>query len=115
MFVQLDENIKPCDVQEEFSFFYPYLKIELEPIGQNKKFSPSSCFEIKNNMSVAEVRELFVDELNVFPTFFRKKNDEWINISKDSTLSLKEENEIGRRECEAFEQTKYSDFLETEF
>lgn len=115
MFVQLDENIKAGDMQEEFSLFYPYLKIELEPIGKNKQVLPSFSFEIKSNMSVAEVRELFVDELNLFPTFFRKKYGDWIDISKDSVLSLKEENEIGRRECEAFEQTKYSDFLEAEF
>jgi hypothetical protein len=114
MLIQL-EILKPDDIKEEFSLFYRYLKIELEPIGQNKQVLPSSSFEIKSNMSIAEVRELFVDGLNMFPTIFRKKNDEWIDISKDSTLSLKEENEIGRRECEAFELTNYNDFLETEF
>jgi hypothetical protein len=33
MLIQL-EILKPDDIKEEFSLFYPYLKIELEPIGK---------------------------------------------------------------------------------
>lgn len=114
MIIELNKNFAIRDVEEEFSLLYPYLRMSLEPIGSNKMKSSGSV-EINSGMRMNEVRELCVDELRMFPTFFRKKNYEWINISKDSALTLKEENEIGKKESEEFEETRYEDFLENEF
>lgn len=114
MIIQLDKGLKTQDIEEEFSFFYSYLKLKLERVGKPGRRRRSSI-EIKPDMTMDQVRELFVDELKLFPTFFRKKNKEWVDISKDSVLTLKEENEIGRRETEELEEIRREDFFETEY
>ncbi|HTM92639.1 MAG TPA: hypothetical protein VL095_09480 [Flavisolibacter sp.] len=115
MIIQLDKGLKTQDFEEEFSFFYSYLKLKLEPVGKRGRARRTGSIEIKPDMTMDHVRELFVDELKLFPTFFRKKNKEWIDISKDSVLTLKEENDIGRRETEEFEDVRREDFFEIEY
>ena len=114
MFIELNKNFTIRDIEEEFSLLFPYLRISFESIGSDEVKSRGTI-EINSGMRMNEVLELFVDELKLFPTFFRKKNNEWINISKDSILTLKEENEIGRKESEEFGETQYEDFLENKF
>ena len=115
MIIQLHKDLKTQDLEEEFSLFYSYLKIKLEPVGKLNRRKKTGSIEITPGMTMDNVRELFVDELRLFPTFFRKKNKEWVDISKDSILTLKEENEIGRRETAEFEETRRDDFFETKF
>lgn len=115
MIIELGKDLKVQDLEEEFSLFYPYLKIELEAIGGLEEIRKSGSVEIKSTMTLSDVRHLFKDELHMFPNFFRKKNGEWIAITDESGLTLKEENEIGRSESEQIDETQYQDFMETEF
>lgn len=97
MIVPIDKDFKIQDIEEEFSLFFPFLKIELEPIAGLEEVRRTNSIELTNGMTVAGVRQLFRNELQMFLKIFRSKNDEWIEIPEDSFLTLKEENEAGRK------------------
>jgi hypothetical protein len=115
MIIELDKDLKVQDLEEEFSLFYPYLKIELEPIAGLEEIRKSGSVEINSRMTLSDARRIFKDELHMFPNFFRKKNGEWTEITDDSGLTLKEENEMGRSGSEHIDETQFNDFMETEY
>ena len=51
MIIQLDENTKIKDIEEEFSLFYPFLKVELHPLGGWKESHKSDTLEVYGDMS----------------------------------------------------------------
>lgn len=115
MIIELDKDLKMQDLEEEFSLFYPYLKIELEPIAGLGERRNSGSVEISSTTTLRDVRRMFKDELHMFPNLFRKKNGEWIEITDDSGLTLKEENELGRSASRQIDETEYKDFMESEY
>lgn len=114
MIIQLDENARVQDVEEEFSFFFPYLKLELEPLGGLEEVRRSRSVEIKSSMTVAELRRVFSDDLQIFVKLSRKKNEGWTAVA-DEPLTLKEANEAGQADSESVHETGYEDFFETEY
>lgn len=115
MIIEVNENTRVLEIEESFAFLYPYLKLELEPMGGLEDVRRSNTVEIKSSMNIAQVRRIFSDELQMFAKLFRKTHGGWINISEEDQLTLKQQNDAGREETAALNETRYEDFFETEY
>ena len=114
MIIQLDENTKIKDIEEEFSLFYPFLKVELHPLGGWKESHKSDTLEVYGDMSAVQLGKLLRDEFFLIANVFKKCKDQWTEITDEGNLSLKEQNEKGRSESGVNEETHYGDYLESE-
>lgn len=93
------------EVEQEFSVFFPYLKLQLiEPveigsiINERNPLAVSAVFElagISNLATPVQLARSFNTVFNMKAEIYRKEYDQWVRIT-DSDISLKEENEIGR-------------------
>ena len=77
MIIQLDENTKIKDIEEEFSLFYPFLKVELHPLGGWKESHKSDTLEVYGDMSGVQLGKLLRDEFFLIANVFKKCKDQW--------------------------------------
>ena len=96
MIIQLEKELKIPDLEDEFSIFYPFLKIKLEPVRIRRKSHKDNKIEITGSETVAELQHSFIDHLAMKVKVYRKQHEEWIQIPTGNDLSLKEQNELGR-------------------
>ena len=115
MIIQLEKELKVVDLEDEFSIFYPFIKIHLEPVNIKRKQHKDNKIEITGSETVEELQRSFIDHLAMNVTVYRKQHDEWIEIPTGNKLSLKQQNELGRAEAEHEKETKFQDFFETDF
>ncbi len=117
MIIEINDKATIAEVQYKFSTIYPFLKIEFYnyPIHLYEEFSVKAAHS--NNKTLGEIRnrdthgilELFsgCSACGVEQTFrkkfglnaqiFRLQGKFWIKILATDKLSLKEQNEIGRK------------------
>ncbi len=116
MMLKINDNQKLSDVQDEFNRLFPYLKLEFFKhkhgvrVGNAKSDMLSSDLTfkkaskkhneggivIKENMSVADLEQLFQDVFGVSAQVFRKSGRSWIETSVTDDWSLKRQNEEGK-------------------
>lgn len=116
MVLTINDNQKLSDVKNEFNSFFPYLKLEFfkHKHGVNKgnpksdmlssdltfnkarKKHSEGTIVIKENMSVADLEQLFQEVFGISAQVFRKSGKSWIETSVTDDWSLKRQNEEGK-------------------
>jgi len=113
IYISRDEFVR--ELQEKFSSFYPYLKLNFFRIGANAKqvtnesviFCPDAKmydvnpqlqgrdFEITPDMTVAELESKFFEEYGLPVQVLRKTGNLWLETSESNGWTLKEQNDHG--------------------
>ncbi len=113
--MKISDDLKIKDVQAEFRSNYPGLKLEFykkahgaaegspvteqysdeEVIGDIRSVHETAQFVLAPEMSVAEVEQIFEDQLGLHAQVFRKSNALWLQTSATDHWTLKEQNRKG--------------------
>lgn len=116
MVLTINDNQKLSEVKDEFNGLFPYLKLEFfkHKHGVNKSNPKSDMLSseltfkkarrkhtegaivVKENMSVADLEQLFQDIFGISAQVFRKSGRSWIETSVTDDWSLKRQNEEGK-------------------
>lgn len=116
MVLKISDSKKLSEVKDEFNALFPYLKLEFfkhkhEVNKSNSKadmLSSDLTFKrvrkrhsegalvVKENMSVADLEQLFQDIFGISAQVFRKSGRSWIETSVTDDWSLKRQNEEGK-------------------
>lgn len=116
MVITINDNQKLSEVKDEFNALFPYLKLEFfKHKHEVNKSNPKSdmlssdltfkkvrkkhtegAIVVKENMSVADLEQLFQDVFGVSAQVFRKSGRSWIETSVTDDWSLKRQNEEGK-------------------
>ncbi len=116
MILTISDNQKLSDVKDEFNKMFPFLKLEFfkhkhgvhggnaksDMLSSDLTFKKASKQHneggiiIKENMSVANLEQLFQDVFGISAQVFRKSGRSWIETSVTDDWSLKRQNEEGR-------------------
>lgn len=105
------------DIQDKFSLFFPFLKIEfykhphhwyesseakecLPPymlIGDIRKHHQHGELEIFSWFKTGDIEQEFHKKFNLNVQVFRQHGNYWVQTSGTDKLTLKEQNELGRQ------------------
>jgi hypothetical protein len=116
MVLTIKDNQKLSEVKDEFNSRFPYLKLEFfrHKHGVNQSnpksdmLSADLTFEkvrrkhtegaivVKENMSVADLEQLFQDIFGISAQVFRKSGRSWIETSVTDDWSLERQNDEGK-------------------
>jgi hypothetical protein len=122
MYIEINDNTTLREIQEVFSAFYPYLKIEfyserhnkyeasdknhqIDPnilIGDIKATHISGLLEILPLYKVSEVEKEFQQRFGLSVQIFRKEKNTWEQTTGMDDFTLKELNETGRNSSDEF-------------
>lgn len=122
MHIEINDKTPLTGIQNVFSDFYPYLKIEfysrhhkkyeasgepdqLDPgilIGDIKHTHVSGLLEIKPLYKVADVEEEFRKRFGLSVQIFRKEKSGWQQTAGADDFTLKELNELGRNSSDEY-------------
>jgi hypothetical protein len=109
MQLYISESTRPEDVKNFFSSCYPFLKIELYPIGKDgsgsvKKHSPvmdkfinlpgEGVVDIHNDITVAELGNSFAG-FGLRTEVFRKSGNVWVATLLTDSWTLQQQNNAG--------------------
>ncbi|MDR3714206.1 MAG: hypothetical protein P4L51_15420 [Puia sp.] len=104
------------EIQEKFSLFYPFLKIEFFKKGydanksclQNAKYSPDAVMkdiknhftggelEIDDTVTVNELKSELFDRFDLCARLSRKSGNIWLEVSITNHWTLKQQNDQGK-------------------
>ena len=127
MQLSLTNQKKVKEVKEAFNRFFPYLKIEFFPgkhsVGSSsfldERASPNTCLgtitramkegiiTIRPEDTVASVEQRFQREFGLPVQVFRQTKDIWIETSDTDTMTLAEQNDMGRSDSQFFKLKSY--------
>lgn len=113
--IYIDKNTTIETLQNEFSKFYPFLKIEFfrEPhvtgkgsaknkmiksncrLGDIQKIKKLGSLTIDDKSSVSDFEHLFEIKFGLFIQLFRKSGNVWLETSATDNWSLAQQNEEG--------------------
>jgi hypothetical protein len=113
MIISDDKTLR--DIQKEFNTFFPYLKIEfykgkheegegspvkdrLNPnrkLGAVRKIHSQEDLAIKDDMSVSQFEQMFLDKYDLNVQVFRKSGNLWIQTTATDHWTLAEQNRKG--------------------
>lgn len=116
MILTINDNQKLSDVKDEFNALFPYLKLEFfkhkhdvnKSNAKSDMLSSDLTFKkarrkhaegaivVKENMSVADLEQLFQDIFGISAQVFRKSGRSWIETSVTDDWSLQRQNEEGK-------------------
>ncbi len=116
MVLTISDDHKLSEVKDEFNSLFPYLKIEFfrhkhgvrksnaKPdlldagltFKKVRKKHTAGAIVVKENMSVADLEQMFQDVFGVSAQVFRKSGRSWIETSVTDDWSLKRQNEEGK-------------------
>jgi hypothetical protein len=117
MLLSIYPEKKISEVQKEFSEEFPFLKLEFFKNGMTRKESypahlqiPQSKMiqeawnlkrgegkmEIKEEMTVAELENLFMDRYNLSVQVFRRSGNIWLETTMTDNWTLRQQNEHGK-------------------
>lgn len=116
MVLTINDNHKLSEVKDEFNAVFPYLKLEFFKHKHDVKKSnhkddmlsadltfkkvrkkhTEGMIVVRENMSVANLEQLFQDVFGISAQVFRKSGRSWIETSVTDDWSLKRQNEEGR-------------------
>jgi glycerol-3-phosphate O-acyltransferase len=134
MHIEINDNTSMREIQEVFSEFYPYLKIEfyrkknkkyeaseetdlidVDPsttIGDVKQTHVSGVLEIRPLYKDADVEKEFQQRFGLSVQIFRKEKDSWEQTTGMDNFTLKELNEMGRNSSDEFIVSDYEEGFE---
>ena len=117
--LKMTMNITPerliKDIQQEFSLFFPFLRIEFlrKPhpfmdsnhkvctlpnefiIGHAAKHSVEKNIEITSSMTVRELEESCERNFGVYVKFYRKSGGLWLEVTMTDNWTMKQQNDLG--------------------
>lgn len=116
MILEIDDTKTIGSLQDKFSTFFPFLKIEFYAhphhwyeesvkkesldqdlkIGDIRKLHQQGDFEIHSWFRTGDVEQAFRKRFNLHVQVFRLHGNEWVQTVGTDKLSLGEQNEIGR-------------------
>jgi hypothetical protein len=122
MYLEINDKTSLREMQDVFSTFYPYLKIEfysrrhrkyepseelllIEPnilIGDIKATHISGVLEILPSSKVSDVEKEFQERFGLSVQVFRKEKKSWEQTTGMDDFTLKELNEFGRNSSDEF-------------
>lgn len=134
MYIELNDNTRLREIQDVFSDFYPYLRInfywkthkkyETSPmvelvssdtsIGNLRKTHVSGLLEILPLNRVADVEREFQHRFGLSVQILRKEKDKWEQTTGMDDFTLKELNEFGRSSSDEFVVEDYDQGFEQE-
>jgi hypothetical protein len=129
MYLEINDTSAFKDIQEAFSNFYPYLRLEfytrshkkyeesldidlVDPataIGDIKKTHVSGVLEIRPIDTVAQVETELNIRFGLSAQVFWKDKDVWRETTAMDDLTLKDLNEMGRNSSDEFIVTDYEE------
>src|SRR5687767_13661610 len=132
MFIELNDNTTFRQIQEIFSNYYPYLKIEFynkphrkyktsenaylqysgETIGQYRKTHLSGLLEIQPWYKAGDVEREFQQRFDLPVQIFRKEKTSWEQTTGMDDFTLKDLNEIGKNSSDEFIVSNYEAVFE---
>ena len=132
MYLELNDNITLREIQETFSNYYPYLKIEFyskrhekyEPSDENREIEPnilisdikaahvSGVLQILPLFRVWEVEQEFQERFGLSIQILRKEKDHWEQTTGMDDFTLKDLNEFGRSSSDEFIVSDYEEKFE---
>lgn len=127
MHIEINDNTVLKDVQNTFSDFYPYLKIEfyekphqkfetsrdayrLDPastVGQVRKTHISALLEIQPLYKVGDLERDFQNKFGFSMQVFRKEKNGWEQSAGMDTFSLKELNQLAKNSSDEYIVSDY--------
>ena len=116
--MEIKDNRKIIEIQQEFHEKFPYLKIEfykksheagegnpdkekLDPyktIGEVRTKHESGELSIHGNVKVETLEQRFEDDYGLHVQVYRKSNDVWLQTTATDSWTLSEQNERGAKE-----------------
>ena len=132
MHIEINDKTPLSEIQQVFSDFYPYLKIEfcskrhkkhknpseknlIDPgilIGDINHTHASGFLEIWPLYKIADVVREFQDRFGLTVEIFRKEKNGWEQSTGTDDFTLKEINEIGRSSSDEYIIEDYEKGLE---
>jgi hypothetical protein len=112
MIIQFTTKLFAEDIEDEFSEFFPFLKIELQQITGLEDVSGSGALEISGDMTAFQLHHMLQNDWLMFAKIFRRNRTLWEEISDDDSLSLDEQNELGRVDSRQKGETRFGDVFE---
>ncbi len=117
MEITINDQRKIFAVQNEFSEWFPFLKLEFysksnkgggspskkvikhisKTIAECRTIHSSGHVAIQPGMTVAELEQNFRDVFGLSLAVFRKAGGKWIEATENSNLTLQEQNEEGSK------------------
>lgn len=134
MHLAINDKTPLSEIQQVFSDFYPYLKIEFfskrhrkyEPsdeagaiapgilIGDIKATHVDGILEMLPHSKIAEVEREFQERFGLSVQIFRKEKDDWEMTTGMDDFNLKDLNELGRNSSDEFIIEDYEEGFEEE-
>ncbi|KAA9035659.1 hypothetical protein FW778_20765 [Ginsengibacter hankyongi] len=135
MHLEINDNTSFREIQETFSNYYPYLKIDffhkphkkyeasseadrLDPnslVGDIKLSHVSGLLEIQPYYRIADVEKEFIQRFGLSVQILRKEKDKWEQTTGMDDFTLKEVNEFGRSSSDELIISDYEEkFTENE-
>lgn len=119
MIIEIHDNVRIEDIQDKFHAFYPFLKIEFfsgphhwyEASAESRKINPDSTlesirkkhshgpFEIHSRFRTGDVEQLFRERYGLHCQIYRLSHNNWIQTVGTDSLTLQEQDELGRKSC----------------
>ncbi|KAA9040595.1 hypothetical protein FW778_00705 [Ginsengibacter hankyongi] len=132
MHIEINDKTLLKNIQDVFSDFYPYLKIEfyntrhkkyegsmetdlidpLTDIGSLRHKHVSGILEIQPFFKVADVEKEFQQHFKLSVQVFNKDKDGWRQTTEMDDFTLKELNQIGRNSSDEFIISDYEESFE---
>lgn len=132
MYLEINDNTSLREIQETFSNFYPYLRIEffrrshkkyeaspeseeIDPtilVGDLKRTHVSGILEIQPLYRIADVEKEFSERFGLSIQILRKEKDRWEQTTGMDDFTLKDLNEFGRSSSDEFIVSDYEEKFE---
>lgn len=129
MYIEINDNTKLRNIQEVFSNFYPYLKMEFykkphkkyeasdndylilprKKISDVKRTHVSGILEMMPTSKAADVEKEFLQRFGLSVQIFRKEKNGWEQTKNTDDFTLKELNELGRNSSDEFIVSDYEE------
>ena len=129
MHIEISDQTRLSEIQETFSNYYPYLKIEffhkphkeyedspetdqIDPkamVGDIKLTHVSGVLEIQPLYRVADVEKEFMERFGLSVQILRKEKNKWEQTTGMDDFTLKELNELGRSSADELIISEYEE------
>lgn len=127
MIININSKTIIGDIQRKLSVAFPFLRVEFirkphhhgekyhkhqwydgdERVFDILKYSKPGWVTIQSWRKCGYIKEVFEKRFGLRPQFFRRKNDEWIEIAGTQEFTIEEQNEIGRKSVEKRQRTSW--------
>ncbi|MFZ9387794.1 MAG: hypothetical protein ACO25B_07920 [Chitinophagaceae bacterium] len=134
MYIEINDNTTFREIQDVFSSFYPWLRLEFYQKGHKKyqssperealppgkkvsdfkKTHVSGLLEIRPPDKIATIEKELQTRFGLPVQVLRKQRNAWIQTTGMDSFTLKEANELSRNASDAYLVKDYDEGFETE-